>query len=125
MRKIVARAIVRKMTNNDQTSVILTHISRQGTVQANLSNDPTKSRVIRVSSIKSKHQRDVQVDEEMSRKKMRAKDITKTEGAMQEILDSCYQLYDYLKKCERCSYFAEDEMKNGKKNIIFYVTNEL
>lgn len=44
---------------------------------------------------------------------------------MQEILDSCYQLYDYLKKCEYCSIYAEDEIKNGKKNIIFYVTNDL
>jgi len=36
-------------------------------------------------------------------------------------MDTCYLLYDYTLKCEKCSFFASNEKKNGATKIIYYV----
>jgi hypothetical protein len=35
--------------------------------------------------------------------------MVSTDAVMKEILDTCYQLYDYLLKCEKCSIVAFSE----------------
>jgi hypothetical protein len=60
----------------------------------------------------------MQVNEEMDRKKQQARDQAETANAIEEIHDVCYLLYDYFKKCEKCSYVAQSD-KVSKLTICY------
>ncbi len=59
---------------------------------------------------------------EVDAKKQRSKDHKRTDVALKELMDTCYLVYDYATKSERCSYIASCEKKGGATKTLFYVT---
>lgn len=40
-------------------------------------------------------------------KKQKSKDMIRTDFTIKELLDTLYQLFEYLQKCEKCCYVAQ------------------
>ena len=72
-----------------------------------------------MKSARSKHRN---MQNEVDAKKQKSKDHKRTDVALKELMDTCYLVYDYAVKSERCSYIASSEKKNGATKILFYVT---
>lgn len=69
--------------------------------------------------VSSKHRN---IQNEIDGKKQKSKDYSRTDTALKELTETCYLMYDFVIKSEKCSYIAESDKKGGVTKNRFYVS---